>query len=102
MTGAGVGQRVWPGIESSTDSPASDTQMERCGAQREGEEDMAEQDRRVTRHIGPLDIGWPGSIGYYGGIGLAVAAGMFGVPVGLSVAAIPFFKGRNGTPAEWV
>jgi hypothetical protein len=30
------------------DSTASDIQMERCGIQRDGGEDMAEQDRRVT------------------------------------------------------
>ena len=62
---------------------------------------MAEQDRRVTRRIGPLDIEWPRSIGYYGGIGLAVAAGMFGAPVALSIAAIPFLKVLNPPTASW-
>ena len=62
---------------------------------------MAEQDRRVTRRIGPLDIAWPRSIGYYGGIGLAVAAGMVGAPVALSVAAIPFLKVLNRPTASW-
>jgi hypothetical protein len=62
---------------------------------------MAAQDRRVTRRIGPLDSEWPRSIGYYGGIGLAVAAGMLGVPVALSVAAIPFLKVRNRPTASW-
>jgi len=62
---------------------------------------MAEQDRRVTRRIGPLDSAWPRSIGYYGGIGLAVAAGMFGVPVALSVAAIPFLKVLNRPTVSW-
>jgi len=56
---------------------------------------MAEQDRRVTRRSGPLDSAWPRSIGYYGGIGLAVAAGMVGAPVALSIAAIPFLKVLN-------
>src|SRR5205823_647596 len=59
MTGASVGQHVWPEVESSTGSTTSDTQMERCSTQGEGGEDMAEQDRRVTRRIGPLDIAWP-------------------------------------------
>src|SRR2546429_9311431 len=75
--------------------------MERCGTQREGEEDMAEQDRRVTRHIGPLDSDWPRSIGYYGGIGLAGAAGMVGAPVALSVAPIPFLKMLNPPTRAW-
>src|SRR5437773_735465 len=101
MTGASVGQGVWPGVESAMHSTASDTQMERCGTQREGGEDMAEQDRRVTRRIGPLDIAWPRSIGYYGGIGLAVAAGMVGAPVALSVAAIPLLKMLNRPTVSW-
>src|SRR5207237_10482155 len=101
MTGASVGQRVWPKVESSIDSPASDTQMERCSTQREGGEDMAEQDRRVTRRIGPLDSDWPRSIGYYGGIGLAVAAGLVGAPVAVSVAALPVLEVRDRPPAAW-
>src|SRR3989442_13416688 len=102
MTGASVGQRVWPKVESSTDSTASDTQRERCSTQGEGGEDMPEQDRRVTRRSGPLDSDWLRSIGYYGGIGLAVAAGMVGAPVPLSVAAISFLKALNRPTASWV
>ena len=34
---------------------------------------MAEQDRGLTSRVGPVEIDWPMAIGYYGGIGLALA-----------------------------
>jgi hypothetical protein len=35
---------------------------------------------------------WPRSIGYFGGIGIAVAAGIIDPPLGLFIAAVPFLK----------
>jgi hypothetical protein len=56
---------------------------------------QAPQDRGLVSQIGPLKVDWPRSIGYYGGIGIAVAAGMIEPPLALFIAAIPFLKMLN-------
>ena len=42
--------------------------------------------------VGSLEIDWPRSLGYFGGIALAVGAGLIDPPVGVFIAAIPFIK----------
>jgi hypothetical protein len=49
----------------------------------------------LISRVGPMEIDWPRSAGYFGGIGLAVAMGMIEPPLGLFIAAIPFFKLLN-------
>jgi hypothetical protein len=56
---------------------------------------QAQQDRGLVSQIGPLKVDWPRSIGYYGGISIAVAAGMIEPPLALFIAAIPFLKMLN-------
>ena len=56
---------------------------------------QAQQDRGLGSQIGPLKVDWPRSIGYYGGIGIVVAAGMIEPPLALFLAAIPFLKMLN-------
>src|SRR5579872_2153335 len=56
---------------------------------------MAEQDRGLTSKIGPVEVDWPRSAGYFGGIALAVAVGVIDPPVGVFIAAIPFIKMLN-------
>jgi hypothetical protein len=56
---------------------------------------MSGEERGLTSEIGPLEIEWPLTIGYYGGIALAVAAGVIEPPLAIFVAAIPFFKMLN-------
>jgi len=53
------------------------------------------QDRGLTSQIGPVAIDWPRSIGYFGGIGVAVALGIIEPPLGLFIAAIPLVKMFN-------
>lgn len=53
------------------------------------------QDRGLTSQIGPVAVDWPRSIGYFGGIGVAVALGVIEPPLGLFIAAIPFVKMFN-------
>lgn len=53
------------------------------------------EDRGLTTRIGPIEIDWPQSIGYYGGIGLAVTAGLIEAPLGIFIAAVPVFKMLN-------
>lgn len=46
----------------------------------------------LTSRIGLVEINWPKTVGYYGGIGLAVAAELIEPPFALFIAAIPVFK----------
>jgi hypothetical protein len=54
-------------------------------------DEQDEDDEFVTR-LGPIDIDWPRSIGYFGGIALAVAFDLIAPPVAVFVAAVPFLK----------
>lgn len=53
------------------------------------------EDRGLIGRAGPLEIDWPRSVGYFGGVGLAVAFGVIEPPLGLFIAAVPFFKLLN-------
>jgi hypothetical protein len=55
----------------------------------------------IVSRIGPLEIDWPRSLGYFGGIGLAVGLELIDPPIGLFIAAIPFLKMLNLSPAEF-
>jgi hypothetical protein len=61
----------------------------------EKEQDVNEQKRGPVSHIGPLEIDWPRTIGYYGGVGLATAFGLVEPPLALFIAAIPLLKMLN-------
>src|SRR5579871_4460697 len=41
---------------------------------------------------GPIELDWPRSLGFFGGISLAVAAGLIEPPLGVCIAAVPFVK----------
>lgn len=58
------------------------------------------QDRGLVSHIGPVKVDWPRSLGYYGGIGLAVAAELIEPPLAIFIAAIPFLKMLNRPKAS--
>ena len=55
----------------------------------------------MVSRIGPLEIDWPRSLGFFGGIGLAVGVGLIDPPIGLFIAAVPLLKMLNlpGAPA---
>lgn len=55
--------------------------------QQQGQEDVG-----LTSRVGLIEVNWPKTIGYYGGIGLALAAEIIEPPVALFIAAIPLFK----------
>lgn len=57
-------------------------------------------DRGLTSRIGRVEIDWPRTAGYYGGIGIAVACGLIDPPLGLFIAAIPFLKMLNRPDAS--
>lgn len=56
---------------------------------------MPQEDQGLTTRLGPVEIDWPRTIGYYGGIGLATAFELIEPPLALFIAAIPFFKMLN-------
>lgn len=51
-----------------------------------------QQDRTLVSRIGSLEVDWPRSVGFFGGISLAVAVGVIDPPLGLFIAAVPFIK----------
>ncbi len=53
------------------------------------------EDQGLTSQAGALEIDWPRSIGYFGGVALAVAFELIEPPLGLFIVAIPFIKLLN-------
>lgn len=49
-------------------------------------------DAKGLTRVGPLEIDVPRSIGYFGAVALAVAFEVIEPPVGIFIAAVPFFK----------
>jgi hypothetical protein len=66
----------------------------------EEEQDVNEQKQGMTSRIGPIEIDWPRTIGYYGGISLAIAFELIEPPLALFIAAIPLLKMLNHPKAS--
>jgi len=64
------------------------------------EQDVHEQEQGMTSQIGPIEIDWPRTIGYYSGIGLAVAFELIEPPLAIFIAAIPLLKMLNHPKAS--
>lgn len=62
--------------------------------------DVHEQDLGMKGRLGPLEIDWPRTIGYYGGIGVALAVEMVEPPLAIFIAAIPILKMLNRPQAS--
>jgi hypothetical protein len=52
----------------------------------------AKDEPRLVSRVGPVELDWPRSVGYFGGTWLAVAAGLIEPPLGLFIVAVPFLK----------
>ena len=66
-------------------------------------DDQQQQDQPFVTKIGPLHVDWPRSLGYFGGIALAVAFDLVAPELALFVAAIPIvklLKRKNATKLE--
>lgn len=61
----------------------------------EEDKDVNEQQQGMVSHFGPIQIDWPRTIGYYGGIGLATAFELIEPPLAIFIAAIPLLKMLN-------
>ncbi|HXR64303.1 MAG TPA: hypothetical protein VN729_00155 [Ktedonobacteraceae bacterium] len=59
------------------------------------EQDVNEQKLGMTSCVGPVEIDWPRTIGYYGGVGLALAFELVEPPLAIFIAAIPLLKMLN-------
>lgn len=56
---------------------------------------MEQDEQTMVTHVGPVVIDWPKSIGFYGGLALAVAFELVEPPLALFVALYPLFKMLN-------
>ncbi len=57
---------------------------------------MSEREERgLVSRLGPVEVNWPESVGYFGGVALAVAMDLIDPPLGIFIAAIPFLKMLN-------
>lgn len=54
-----------------------------------------DENRGLVSHLGPVSVDWPRSMGYFGGVGLAVAVGLVDPPLALFIAAVPFLRMLN-------
>ncbi|HYX50787.1 MAG TPA: hypothetical protein VE843_13645 [Ktedonobacteraceae bacterium] len=61
----------------------------------EKNQDVNEQQQGMVSRFGPVQIDWPRTIGYYGGIGLATAFELIEPPLAIFIAAIPLLKMLN-------
>lgn len=63
-------------------------------------------DEALVSRIGSVEIDWPRSLGYFGGIALAVGLELINPPIGLFIAAVPFIKmldlSREEFPARFL
>ncbi len=58
------------------------------------------EERDLTSRFGSIEIDWPRTVGYYGGITLAVAFELIEPPLGLFIAAVPLLKMLNRPKAK--
>ncbi len=56
---------------------------------------MTQEDRGLVSRIGPIEVDWPRSIGFFGAVGVATAVGLLEPPLGAFIAAVPFLKMLN-------
>jgi hypothetical protein len=54
--------------------------------------DEQQEDQPFVSRIGPIDIDWPRSLGFFGGIALAIAFDLIAPEIALFVACVPLVK----------
>ena len=79
--------------------------LETAGAGSSGRSNGESAEEFVSR-VGPIEVDWPRSLGYFGGVATAVAVGIIEPPLGLFIVAIPLLKmlkaNRLPTPAQFL
>ena len=87
-------------MKEMTPSPRSRQDGTRPGTAEQNGRQVGNDQALVSR-IGWLEIDWPRSLGYFGGITVAVGLELIDPPIGLFIAAIPFLKMLNLSRAEF-
>ena len=64
-------------------------------------ERTADEAPSMISRLGPLEVDWPRSLGYFGGVALAVAFDVIAPPLGLFIAAIPSVKLFKAPGGAW-
>ena len=54
-----------------------------------------EGEANLVSRVGPVEIDWPRTVGFYGGLAVAVATEMIAPPLALFIAAYPLLKMLN-------
>jgi hypothetical protein len=57
-------------------------------------------DKAVTGQADHVEIDWPRSLGFFGGLGVAAALELVPIPIAVFVAAVPFLKMLNRPDAS--
>jgi hypothetical protein len=73
-------------------TPAKRTPAKRDPTKQDPARRDARDEPQLVSRIGPFELDWPRSLGYFGGTSLAVAVGLIEPPLGLFIAAVPFLK----------
>jgi len=55
-------------------------------------DDTRDEDRPFVTRLGPVTVDWPRTLGFYGGLGLAVAFDLVAPPLAAFVALVPLLK----------
>jgi hypothetical protein len=59
-----------------------------------------DDDDLVTR-VGPLEIEWAKSLGYFGGVALGIACDIISPPIGIFIAAVPIVRLLKAPGRPW-
>jgi hypothetical protein len=67
---------------------------------------VAQEDEGLVSRVGPIEVDWPRSLGFFGAVGVATVIGLIEPPLGVFIAAVPFVKMLNRpqlpTPTRFV
>lgn len=63
--------------------------------------ETSEERKGITAHFGPVHIDLPRTVGYYGGVGAALALGLIDWPIAVFIGGIPLVKLTQGRPLRW-
>ncbi len=68
--------------------------------QEQEDEPKSQENVGLISQFGPVVVDWPRSLGYFGGIAVATAAGILEPPVAIFIAAVPLVQmlNRPGVP----
>jgi hypothetical protein len=80
-----------PGRQRAAQDEKAQSDVRRGGQ----DESTPAEARGLVSRFGSVEIDWPRTVGYYGGVALAVGLEIIDWPVGLFIAAVPLLKMLN-------